>query len=153
MGAGWEGDLWVKGWREKDVDRVGKELSGRKKHDYRYPEVRSCSTCQRTAKRPVKQEKDKCEGAWTVRGSWSEGQRIARIWLLSFRRKEAKGGFWAEGFVVWMMSYRIILGNPLLGGFRTVQKKIRELVRNLVKQLRWEITVTFWRQRWWVTGS
>ena len=67
MGAGWEGDLWMKAWREKDVDRVGKELSGRKKHDYRYPEARSCSTCQRTAKRPVKQEKDKSEGRWTVR--------------------------------------------------------------------------------------
>ena len=26
--------------------------------------------------------------------------------------------------------------HPLLGGFRRIQKKIRELVRNLVKQLR-----------------
>lgn len=47
---------------EKDVDIVGKDLPGRRKTACRCPEARSCPACQRTAKRPVKQEKKKKEG-------------------------------------------------------------------------------------------
>ena len=78
---------------------MGKELSGRKKSAYRCPEGRSCPACQRTAKRPVKQEKNKKEGGRTGRekvGSKGQGdglwflQNIVKTLLLFCRRSQRR---------------------------------------------------------------